>query len=190
MDHFYQDVPGWFFKEDELLFKMAIDSVKDSGHFVEIGSWKGRSAAFMAVEIINSGKSIQFDCVDTWQGSEEHQAGASAEDPDVLNGTLFQAFERNMQPVTGHYRAIKTDSLAAAQTYTDNSLDFVFIDAAHDYNSVCLDICAWFPKVKPGGIISGDDCQVESVRQAVNNTLPKFGYSEVYTINKTWYFIK
>jgi len=39
----------------------------------------------------------------------------------------------------------------------DQSLDFVFIDAQHDYHSVKKDIELWAPKVKPGGLISGHD---------------------------------
>ena len=39
---------------------------------MEVGSFLGKSAVFMAVEIINSGKRIKFDCIDHWKGSEEH----------------------------------------------------------------------------------------------------------------------
>ena len=49
-----------------------VNHFTDNSHFVEIGSWKGRSASYMAVEIFNSRKNIKFDCVDTWCGSVEH----------------------------------------------------------------------------------------------------------------------
>ena len=45
----------------------------------------------------------------------------------------------------------------AADQVMDESLDFVFIDAQHDYHSVINDIGLWAPKVKPGGLISGHD---------------------------------
>ena len=38
----------------------------DNAHFVEVGTWQGNSAAYMAVEILNSGKNIQFDVYDIW----------------------------------------------------------------------------------------------------------------------------
>ena len=37
------------------------------------------------------------------------------------------------------------------------TIDFVYLDARHDYQSVVEDICAWFPLVSPGGILAGHD---------------------------------
>jgi predicted O-methyltransferase YrrM len=45
----------------------------------------------------------------------------------------------------------------ASARVPDSSLDFVYIDAGHDYNNVKCDLAAWAPKVRPGGIIVGDD---------------------------------
>jgi hypothetical protein len=36
-------------------------------------------------------------------------------------------------------------------------MDFVYIDARHDYESVKEDLHAWFDKVRPGGILAGHD---------------------------------
>jgi len=49
------------------------------------------------------------------------------------------------------------ESTVAAATVQDSSLDFVFIDAQHDYDSVTSDIAAWLPKVRQCGIIGGHD---------------------------------
>jgi Methyltransferase domain len=38
-----------------------------------------------------------------------------------------------------------------------HSLDFVYIDARHDYESVRADLREWFEKLRPGGIIAGHD---------------------------------
>ena len=73
MEHFHHTVgkENWF--DYKKLYQSMVNHFPDNSHFVEVGSWKGRSAAFMGVEILNQGKCIQFDCVDTWLGSEEHE---------------------------------------------------------------------------------------------------------------------
>jgi len=44
-----------------------------------------------------------------------------------------------------------------AERIPHHSLDFVYIDARHDYESVREDVREWFEKVRPGGIIAGHD---------------------------------
>lgn len=56
-----------------------------------------------------------------------------------------------------NYVLVRARSTEAAKTIEDGSLDFVFIDGAHDYESVKEDINAWYPKVRKGGILSGHD---------------------------------
>ena len=56
----------------------------------------------------------------------------------------------------------------AAKYYRDQSLDFIFIDASHDYDSVLEDIKIWAPKVRKGGLISGHDINDPAVKKAVD----------------------
>lgn len=44
-----------------------------------------------------------------------------------------------------------------AGEFPDHSLDWVYIDAMHDYENVRADLFAFAPKVKPGGLIFGHD---------------------------------
>jgi hypothetical protein len=151
MEHIYQDIEGWFdFHE---LYAEQVKNAKDGHHFVEIGAWKGRSASFMAVEIVNSEKNIIFDVVDTWEGSDELQ-----DDPHLIkNGTIIDVYLKNIEPVKHVINSIVSNSVNAAKRYHDKSLDFVFIDGSHDYVSVKNDLHAWYPKVKDGGTIAGHD---------------------------------
>jgi hypothetical protein len=57
-------------------------------------------------------------------------------------------------------------------------LDFVFIDAAHDYNSVAEDIRMWHSKVNPGGFLIGHDQDWPTVDAAVLDTIgPAYIYN-------------
>lgn len=165
MEHFYQNISGWHNNLPKL-YKQIVEEAQDGSHFVEIGCWLGSSTSCMVVEIINSKKNIKFNCIDTWLGSIEHQ-----NDPYVIEGTLYRKFIENMKPVEGYYTPIRKASTEAAKLYADNSLDFVLIDGAHDYENVKADITAWLPKVKVGGILAGDDYPWPDVNRVVNELL-------------------
>ena len=157
MNHFFQSIDGWSaFRE--FYIDAVNEAPQEGAYFVEVGSWMGRSAAFMAVEIINSGKDIRFDCVDHWRGSVEHgQVNADA---------LYRAFLANTAPVRHVVNPVCHTSLDAARLYEDESLDFVLIDASHEHKDVLADIQAWLPKVKPGCVLAGDDYYWDGVRRA------------------------
>lgn len=160
MNHFYESIPGFFTFQE--IYKTLVDESPPLAHFVEVGSLKGRSASFMAVEIINSGKNIKFDCV------------------DVFPGDVYNEFLKNIDPVKDFINPIKLESVEASKLYQDQSLDFVFLDASHDYESVKEDIFAWYPKVKVGGKIGGHDYNWDPVSAAVHDFLGKEG---LYTDN-------
>lgn len=163
MEHFYQQIGEDWFSYPEL-YKRIVNTLQDDSHIVEVGSWKGRSASFMAVEIINSNKKIKFDCVDTWKGSIEH-----VKYDVIIEEKLYDVFLSNIEPVRNVITPIRMTSIEASKLYDDNSLDFVFIDASHEYEDVKEDILAWLPKVKVGGILAGHDYDTfEGVNRAVD----------------------
>jgi predicted O-methyltransferase YrrM len=169
IDHFYFNIQGWFLQEK--LFTQMVLSCNDTDkyNFLEIGSWKGKSSSYMAVEILNSHKNITFHCVDTWYGSEEHRDKTNPvyEPLCFTENGLYHEFIRNIDSVKSVINPIKMDSLSASKLFENNSLDFVFIDGAHDYHSVKEDIKHWYPKVKRGGYIAGDDYVWPDVNRAV-----------------------
>lgn len=172
MNHFYHEIQGWFDYDD--IYNLAIDTASDGARFVEIGAWKGRSAAYAGVEIINSGKKIKLDVIDHFLGSEDHrdQRSKHFEPLTQFEEGLFNLCTQNLKPVKKAVKIIRADSMDAVKTYADESLDFVFIDGSHDYDSVCKDIDAWLPKVKPYGILAGHDYRhYEGVRRAVDSKL-------------------
>jgi hypothetical protein len=174
MEHFYQNLGEDWFTYPQL-YKNMIEKYGEGSHFVEVRSWKGRSAAYMSVEIINSGYNIRFDCVDTWEGSIEHQ-----ELDEIKEKKLYDIFLDNIKSVMHVVNPKKMTSLDAAKSYRDESLDFVFIDASHEYQDVLDDINAWMPKLKIGGTIAGHDYGRYDVNLAVNDYFKgkKFEISE------------
>jgi len=155
------------------LYKSMVEKFPSGSKFVEVGSWKGKSSAYMAVEIANSCKEIDFYCVDIWESSLEYE---NHEETSML----YEIFLNNMKPVESYYTPLKMKSLDAASRFGDRSLDFVFIDASHEYENVKADIIAWLPKIKPGGVLAGHDYYVDGpdwkpgVKRAVNEEFSEF----------------
>ena len=180
MEHFYQNLgENWFTYPS--LYKQMVDKFPSNSHFVEVGVWKGMSAAYMAVEIINSNKSIKFDCIDTWDFVE-----SQIDIAEELYTDLYKTFLTNIEPVKHIINPIKSLSWDGAQYYNDQSLDFIFIDAAHDYDSVKKDITAWFPKIKTGGVIAGHDYTwCDDVKRAVNEY---FAGRTIYETEGCWVY--
>lgn len=177
MEHFYQNLGQDWFTYPQL-YKGAVEKFNSDSHFVEVGVWKGRSASYMAVEIHNSEKNILFDCVDTWEGSIEHldESDPTKYDPILKEEDgLYNEYLKNIEPVKHIINSIRMTSVEASKLYKDESLDFVFIDAAHDTESVKEDIAHWFPKVKKGGILAGHDYTWSSEVQNAVHSFFKLG---------------
>ena len=182
MEHFYFSIQGWFLQENLCSQMIMSCNNEDEYNFVEIGSWKGRSSSYMAVEIINSRKKIKLNCVDTWLGSEEHRDihNGSYEPLCFIENGLYDEFIKNIQSVKSVINPIRMESVEASKLFEDNSLDFVFIDGAHDYYSVKEDIEHWYPKVKSGGYIAGDDYVWPPIKKAVTEL---FSTEKIIPIN-------
>lgn len=114
--------------------------------FVEVGTYKGKSLAFLMMESLKQNKEFRITGVDNFIGCV-----------GVNDVNLRATFWLNMFPVFNNFTLLDKDSINASKCFDNKSIDFVFIDGAHDYASVCKDIRAWLPKVKKGGIIAGHD---------------------------------
>lgn len=149
----YKDIQGW--STFLPLYAEMVDKFPDGSHFVEVGSWKGRSAVYMGTKIVNSGKKIKFDCIDNWKFDDEiYSTDVTL---DKMKKTAYGEFLKNIRPLSKVINYHKIDSVRGSKLYADRSLDFVFIDSSHEYENIKNDIINWFPKVKNGGVIAGHD---------------------------------
>lgn len=151
---YYERIPGYF--DFAGLYHNLVLDIPDNGHFVEVGTWYGRSVIYLANQFKAFGKRVKIDCVDTWDGGTDSvlQAQLAQEPRD-----LFSVFMDHVRASRNQHiiNPVRLPSIEAAKQYADNSLDVVFIDADHHYEAVLADLNAWYPKVKPGGIIAGHD---------------------------------
>jgi hypothetical protein len=163
----FNEIPGWFAYQD-----LYTDVVKAAGNddvFVEVGAWFGKSTNYMAQQIRESKKNIQFTTVDTWKGTDDEDI--HQEIVGSFAGDIFYEFVDNsiLSDNYGHINMIKDTSKNASNQFANGSIDYLMLDAGHSYDALMEDLKAWYNKVKPGGIVSGDDYGVfHGVTQAAD----------------------
>jgi hypothetical protein len=147
--------------------------------------------------------------LDTWEGRTLHLIDAWRHLPDYTDianvsddehDARMQGALRSLASHTGRYTIHRMLSAEAARNFAVKSLDFVYIDANHDFEAVAEDIRLWYPKVKPGGLIAGHDYRDGElpegrfgVRQAVQEFEGSTGLRVAVTTERdwpTWYAVK
>jgi hypothetical protein len=161
MRHFYEEIPGFFhFIEGYKRILSVLPRNRDS-HFVEIGSFCGKSLCYFGVEAINQEIPVTLHAVDTFEAWAEVPSGADLEN-------AFRDYTKPLRRVMGERFCLwKMPSLEVAEHFASQSVDAVWIDGDHTYEGCSADILAWFPKLVPGGIMGGDDFLMQGVSRAV-----------------------
>jgi predicted O-methyltransferase YrrM len=110
--------------------------------------------------------------------------GITDRDPKFLQ---FKAkFGADNDRITWHVRT----SMEAVKRFSDQSLDFVYIDANHRFYHVAQDIRAWWPKVRMGGLLAGHDYfTYGSVKKAVDEWAKGEGYF-LFTTDPDWWVFR
>lgn len=166
-------IPGWF--GWSALYDKVVQDATGITRIVEVGIWQGRSTIYLADLIRRSDKPIFFYAFDTFEGSAEHTQDIKA---IAGQGKTLEGIFRDNLAASGckdYVKAIKQDSVNASKRFEDGTLDLVFLDGDHTYEAVKADINVWLPKIKPGGLIAGDDYQPSwpGVIKAVDELLPR-----------------
>jgi SAM-dependent methyltransferase len=180
-------IDGWF--QYEQFYTQMVGRLPYGAKVVEVGCWMGKSTACLAQLCKASAKDIVVYAVDTWQGSNEETHREIIAKLAEKEMTLRDMFDQNMTMcgVSREILPLQMTSIEASSLLQDKSIDFVMLDASHTYPDVKQDIEHWLPKIKKGGIISGDDyCPSwQGVVDAVNEKFP----NDVQVLGTTWFKI-
>lgn len=144
-------------EEQYELRRPLLDILPKNSRGAEIGVWSGD----FSQKLINELHPKELSLVDPWKFRTETEfqgsgyAGSlakSQDDMDELYSHVSERFSADDRVVI--YRLESAD---AASRFSDDSLDWVYIDGDHRYSSVISDLRIWQNKVKPAGLITGDD---------------------------------
>jgi hypothetical protein len=130
-------------------FARFLNRTGRTGIAVEVGTYR---ASFASNFIANWDGEL-LHCIDPWEEGYDDEDPASDSDMESAYRLARERLQMHRKRVKIH----RMKSLNAVQLFEDKSVDFVYIDACHQYESVKTDIRCWFPKVVAGGIIAGHD---------------------------------
>ncbi len=99
----------------------------------------------------------QLVSIDPWEASPGDQYVDISNVSQDAHDELYARTLERLAPFGARSVVWRATSVRGSEWIPPRSLDFVYIDARHDYESVKEDLEAWFDKVRSGGIIAGHD---------------------------------
>jgi len=178
-------VQGWLrYTEGAFLYRAA-KQVSGRGVIVEIGSWKGKSTIWLA-KGSKDGSKVKIYAIDPHTGSPEHRDRYG----DVWT---FPEFKRNIEEagVDDIVLPVVKTSREASKNW-NYPVEFMFIDGAHDYDSVKTDFELWYPHIIYGGVIAfHDTIGWEGPRRLVKESVYKSrNFKDIRSVGSVTYATK
>ena len=143
----WSKLDGWLtLSEGKFLFELS-GKINGGGVILEIGSWKGKSTICLAK---GAKPETKIYAIDPHVGSDEHLALVAAGE----KVWTFDKFKQNLQTfgVLDRVTPMVDYSHNVAKKWSQ-PIELLFIDGAHDEESVARDFEMFSPFVVPGGWI-------------------------------------
>ncbi len=123
------------------------------GQGVEIGVYQGD----FSKKILEYTKLAKLYCVDPWREFDYLEYVDMANDNQLVQDQRYEVTRKKLELFTTRSEIIRDISEAARVRFDNESLDFIYIDANHSYEGCLQDLQMWWPKLKVGGLMAGDD---------------------------------
>jgi hypothetical protein len=151
---------------------------------VEVGVFNGDYSKMLC----ENNPSLHLYSVDSWRIDEYPEGFLEQSHPRTYKGITsaeqkyydeaFVTATNKLKPF--NCTILKKTSMQALADFPDNSLDFVYLDAGHDWYNFTLDLHFWKNKVRPGGILAGHDYSGFKKHKMIHVKQVLQGYSRCY----------
>jgi hypothetical protein len=132
--------------------KLFTHVIPKNGVGVELGVYKGTLSKF----ILAANQPARLHLVDPWWKYEADWHWAVGDTSSVRSlGALLIALQKEI--ASGRVQLHIGDSVSALQALEDHCLDWAYVDSTHAYQQTKGEMAVLKKKIKPGGIIAGDD---------------------------------
>ena len=136
-------------QKNDLFSLLRLNDYHDKA--IEIGVARGN---FSSALLSNTNISKLY-CIDPYCNFEqkEYNDGMNTYNMEVE----FMECQKNLSKFGDRVEFVRKTSSEAVGQFQDHSIDFVYIDGNHHYKYALEDMENYWKKVKPGGILAGDD---------------------------------
>jgi len=138
---------SWIKRREDIILSIA--SQLEGKVLVEIGTDGGSFANFLLANT----KDTKLYCIDPYQRYEDYKDAINNVTGDALYQSTYSKLKQSFGDRVQFIRKFSSDAVADIE----DEVDFLYIDGNHQYTYVLEDLQKFFPKVKAGGIIIGDD---------------------------------
>ena len=169
-DWLNENKKNYFFTGFTGMINKLVHLIPKDSTMIEIGSYMGESTMMLA----SSKLFKKIYAIEPHKGTESFNDYAGYDWEFVKKE--FHLNTRYFDNIT----LISDFNYNVVDMFEDESIDFIYIDADHEYDSVKRDIELYLPKLKKTGIIGGHDYSKnawEGVFNAVNETLGEPDYT-------------
>lgn len=161
------DIPGWMPEAELKILERLARTIPEEGAILEVGPFCGRSSWCWAK---SAHPSVQVYCIDIWDPVEHPFTPPARQSDDEAVGEDFGRSDHeqgewgtlenflhytrdcpNIQSIRGH-------SPQDFLNWPKDNLDLVFLDGLHHNPGFHADVSHWFDRLRPGGLLCGDDC--------------------------------
>jgi len=161
-----------------------VESAPAGSLLIEVGSFWGKGAIYLAELCKAADKDLRCYSVDLWGMRPENNPplfdepnwifNPEAADRGNIEPKTHRQFHNSLFETFAHFvdatklspdplRIMRMDSFEAAEMFKSSSrpIHMVFLDDAHEYEHLIKELHAWVPLVTAGGIVAGDDWTAE-----------------------------
>jgi len=110
---------------------------------VEVGTRRGDYSLVLCQKI----PGVDLTCIDPWAEYRGY--------PQAVQDAYYDTACKTLAPY--NVKFLRMPSMEALSRFTDESLDFAYIDGNHEFDYACPDIIYWSRKVKKNGMIGVHD---------------------------------
>jgi hypothetical protein len=156
---------------------------------VEVGVQEGAYSELL----LDAWRGRELISVDPWLATPGHEYRSTDNVEQPVHEQRYRATLARLERFGERSSVWRLTSAEAAERIRSATLDFVYIDARHDYGSVRQDLALWHPKLRPGGLLAGHD-YVEGtfaegtfgVKRAVDEFAREHGLRVHRTLREQW----